>query len=51
MLTQQLRNYSPSGDVLWTPRKAGTYEIMVLVKNDVSYGKYDAIKRVTVTVE
>jgi len=51
MLTQQLRNYSPSGDVLWTPRKAGTYEIMVLVKNQVSYGKYDAIKRVTVTVE
>ncbi|NLP48934.1 MAG: hypothetical protein GX345_08365 [Clostridiales bacterium] len=51
MLTRQLRNYSPSGDVLWTPRKAGTYQIMVLVKNQVSYGKYDAIKRVTVTVE
>ena len=51
MKTRTLQNYSANQECLWTPRKAGTYEIMVLVKNQVSYGKYDAIKKVTVTVD
>ncbi|NLP47494.1 MAG: hypothetical protein GX345_00950, partial [Clostridiales bacterium] len=50
MKTRTLQNYSANQECLWTPRKAGTYDIMVLVKNQNSYGKYDAIKKVTVNV-
>jgi uncharacterized protein YcfL len=50
MLTRQIQNYSPSNEVLWTPRKAGQYKIMVLVKNEASYGKYDVIESQTITV-
>jgi uncharacterized repeat protein (TIGR02543 family) len=50
MQTRMLQNYSANQECLWTPRKAGTYDILVLVKNQNSYGKYDAVKKVTVNV-
>jgi len=50
MLTQELQGYSVNQHCLWTPREAGTYTISVLVKSDASFGQYDAIKSVDVTV-
>ena len=44
MKNQQLKNYSVDQYCVWTPREAGTYTISVLVKNQHSFGKYDAIE-------
>jgi len=47
----QLQNYSISQECVWTPRKAGTYTISVLVKNDASFGAYDEMETFTITVD
>jgi hypothetical protein len=47
---QTIQQYSVDQNCIWTPRKAGTYRISVLVKNKVSFGQFDAIKSFTVTV-
>ncbi len=49
MLNQQLKGYSVDQHCVWTPREAGTYTIIVLVKNQHSFGKYDAIEHFGVT--
>jgi len=46
--TQQ--HYSPDSNCIWTPRKAGTYTISVLVKNTASFGAYDAAESFEITV-
>ena len=51
MGTTMLQQYSPIQSCQWTPRKAGTYTISVLVKNSASFGKYDAVKSYTITVK
>ena len=38
-----LQDYSAVQDCTWVPRKAGTYQILVLVKNKDSFGRFDAI--------
>jgi len=45
--TQQ---YSASQAFTWVPRKAGQYKILVLVKNQNSFGRYDAQQSFDVTV-
>jgi hypothetical protein len=45
-----VQNYSALQDYVWMPKKAGVYEISVLVKNEVSFGRFDAIQKITVTV-
>ncbi|HZK38621.1 MAG TPA: InlB B-repeat-containing protein, partial [Clostridia bacterium] len=51
MRNTQLKGYSVDQHCVWTPRKAGmTYTISVLVKNQTSFGKYDAIESFEVTV-
>ncbi|HZK38610.1 MAG TPA: InlB B-repeat-containing protein, partial [Clostridia bacterium] len=51
MLNSQLKGYTVDQNCVWTPRKAGmTYTISVLVKNQASFGKYDAIESFEVTV-
>lgn len=42
--------YSADPTYMWVPGKAGNYTISVLVKNQVSFGKYDAVESFTVTV-
>ncbi len=51
MGTSELQDYSINQECIWTPRKAGTYTISVLVKNGTSYGAYDAIKTFDITVD
>jgi len=52
MRTTQLKGYTVDQTCVWTPRKAGmTYTISVLVKNQVSFGKYDAIETFEVMVD
>jgi len=51
MRGQQLKNYSVDQHCVWTPREAGTYTISVLVKNQVSFGKYDAIESFEIVVD
>jgi hypothetical protein len=48
--TITLQNYSSDRECVWVPGKAGTDIIYVLIKNEVSFGKYDAIKSFIVTV-
>jgi len=48
--TQQLKGYTVDQYCVWTPRKPGVYTISVLVKNQVSFGKYDAIESFEITV-
>ena len=43
--------YSVDPTYIWVPGKAGDYTISVLVKNRVSFGKYDAVNSFTVGVE
>ena len=50
MGTRTLQNYSAAQHCVWTPRKAGTYTVSVLVKNQASFGAYDAMQTFTVTV-
>lgn len=50
MGTTTLQSYSADSNCIWTPRKAGTYTISVLVKNDTSYGAYDAMEKFEITV-
>ena len=51
MLNSQLKGYTVDQYCVWKPRKAGmTYTISVLVKNQHSFGKYDAIESFEVTV-
>ncbi|MEI6579646.1 MAG: leucine-rich repeat protein, partial [Eubacteriales bacterium] len=50
MGTSILQNYSANQECVWTPRKAGTYTISVLIKNDASFGAYDAMKTFEITV-
>lgn len=45
------QNYSPNQEFVWTPKKAGDYKISVLVKNQNSFGQFDAIEQFTVTVD
>jgi len=47
----ELQAYSINQECIWTPRKAGTYTISVLVKNGTSYGAYDAMKTFEITVD
>jgi hypothetical protein len=47
---QTVQAYSVLQEYVWIPKKPGTYEISVLVKNGVSYGRFDAIQKVTVIV-
>lgn len=42
--------YTADPTYTWIPGKAGTYSVSVLVKSDVSFGKYDAVKTFEVTV-
>ncbi|MEI6579294.1 MAG: Ig-like domain-containing protein, partial [Eubacteriales bacterium] len=49
--TTMLQQFSPLQSCEWTPRKAGTYKISILVKNEASFGKYDAMETFTVNVE
>ncbi|HZK38912.1 MAG TPA: hypothetical protein VFD23_02020, partial [Clostridia bacterium] len=52
MRNTQLKGYSVDQQCVWIPRKAGmTYTISVLVKNQASFGKYDAIESFEVTVD
>jgi hypothetical protein len=51
MGVKTVQNYSANQECIWTPRKAGTYTISVLVKSDASFGAYDAVKTFTVTVD
>ena len=44
------QNYSADSNCIWTPRKAGTYTISVLVKNNASYGAYDAMETFEITI-
>ena len=46
-----LQGYSVNQNCIWTPRKPGIYTISVLVKNDVSYGSFDAIESVEIIVD
>ncbi|HOO25368.1 MAG TPA: triple tyrosine motif-containing protein, partial [Clostridiales bacterium] len=48
--TQQLKGYSIDQTCVWKPRKPGVYTISVLVKNQASFGKYDAIESFEITV-
>ena len=48
--TRQLKGYSVDQHCVWKPRKPGVYTISVLVKNQVSFGKYDAIESFEITV-
>jgi hypothetical protein len=50
MGTSTLQNYSADSNCVWTPRKAGTYTISVLVKNNASFGAYDAMESFEITV-
>ncbi len=50
MMTRMIQDYSVNQECLWVPRKAGDYTISVLVKNKVSFGRYDAIAEFDVTV-
>ncbi len=45
-----LKDYSSESSCTWIPNTAGTYQVMVLVRNNASYGQYDAIESFTVTV-
>jgi len=47
---QTIQNYSADQYCVWTPREAGTYTISVLVKSEDSFGHFDKVKTVTVTV-
>ena len=49
--TTLTQDYSSDPNCTWIPRKAGTYTIQVLVKDGVSFGKYDAMQSFTVTVK
>ncbi|MEI6578690.1 MAG: InlB B-repeat-containing protein, partial [Eubacteriales bacterium] len=51
MQTKELQQYSADSHCTWIPRKAGTYRISVLVKNQVSFGVYDAVQSFTVVVK
>lgn len=51
MRTNQLKGYSVDQNCVWTPREAGTYTISVLVKNDDSFGKFDAIASFDIVVK
>lgn len=51
MGTSTLQGYSTDQNCIWTPRKPGTYTISVLVKNDVSFGAYDAMEQYEITVK
>jgi len=42
--------YSPDPFYTWVPSKAGTYRISVLVKNQTSFGKYDAVRSFEIQV-
>jgi len=48
--TQQLKGYSIDQTCVWKPRKPGVYTISVLVKNQASFGKYDAIESFDISV-
>ena len=50
MRTTELQGYSINQNCVWTPREAGTYTISVLVKNQVSFGRFDAIESFDITV-
>jgi len=47
----QLQDYSANQNCVWVPRKAGDYQLMILVKNEASFGKYDAIEAYNITVQ
>ncbi|NLP48933.1 MAG: hypothetical protein GX345_08360 [Clostridiales bacterium] len=49
--TRQLKGYSVDQHCVWKPRKPGVYTISVLVKNQVSFGKYDAIESFEIEVK
>ena len=51
MGARTLQQYSANSNCVWVPRKAGTYTISVLVKNETSFGKYDMIKAFDVEVQ
>jgi hypothetical protein len=51
MRGSQLKNYSIDQHCVWTPREAGTYTISVLVKNQVSFGKFDAMESFEIVVD
>ena len=40
--TSCIQDYSADQHCVWIPRKAGTYKLFVVVKNKVSFGKFDA---------
>jgi hypothetical protein len=46
----QLQVYSANQHCVWTPRKPGTYTVHVLVKNEYSFGRYDAMETFEITV-
>jgi len=46
-----IQDYSANQECVWTPRKAGTYTISVLVKSDASFGAYDAAKTFEIIVK
>jgi len=47
---QTIQNYSADQYCVWTPKEAGTYRIDVLVKSEESFGQFDEMKTITVTV-
>ena len=49
--TQTIQNYSANQECIWTPRKAGTYRVIVQVKNRVSYGQADESQSFYITVD
>ncbi|MPM99012.1 hypothetical protein SDC9_146202 [bioreactor metagenome] len=46
----QLQGYSANQNCVWTPRKPGTYTVHVLLKNEHSFGRYDAKESFEITV-
>lgn len=48
--SRTIQQYSPSRECLWVPRKSGEYRVSVLIKNEASFGAYDAMETIVVTV-
>ena len=44
-------SYVQDPTYLWIPGKPGTYTVSVLIKNEVSYGKYDQMKSFQIEVK
>lgn len=45
-----LQDYTPFNTCTWVPRKAGTYTVLVRVKDRGSFGFYDMVYETTITV-